>query len=104
MTSCKACKTYEDDAVGAHSRRVAHDLAYGQRPQQSSGGLAEAVGDPGKSKKTKEKGKAEHHDAFSLLFDCLDKVGKPTERNRQRPAVKLAGQLGKTERYGIMGT
>ncbi len=34
----------------------------------------------------------------------FDKVGtKPTERNRQRPAVKLAERLAKPERYGIMG-
>ncbi len=54
-----------------------------------------------------KKGKAEHHDAFSLLFDCVfDKVLGANRRNgtHQKAAVKLAGQLGKTERYGIMGT
>ncbi len=52
----------------------------------------------------KEKGKVEHRESISLAFDC-DKVGKPTERTVQVPAVKLEwDSLQKPERYGIMGT
>ncbi len=80
---------------------VARRTPCGQRPVEGNafGGLRPSAS------KIKDKKKAGAPRVFSLLFDCLlDKVGKPTERNRPEARGRWRDSLAKPERYGIMGT
>ncbi len=58
---------------------------------------------------TKKKVRPEHQSEYFLallLFDCLDKVGKPTERNRPEARGQVTGTAWQNlERYGMgLGT
>ncbi len=88
-TTARSCRLSE--------RRVARRTPCGQRLARQCVSEASVRRRPGKTKQGKEKARPEQPRVhLNLFFDCLDKVGKPTERNRPEARGRFAGQLGKT--------
>ncbi len=102
MTSCKACRLLRGWPAGVDSARARGATYAGQRPQGNASGDLASVGDPGKSRQ-KRQGRAPQCICLARLSSEIGHQ-QPTERNESGGRSQLAGQLGKTERYGIMGT
>ncbi len=89
MTSCKSMQDLHEMARSCRltAERVARRTC-GQRPQGNAIWRFSVRRRPGKSK-TKKTSRA--CTRCIAAFDCLDKVGKPTEDGTVRPAVQAGG-------------
>ncbi len=96
MTSCKACKTYTKVGPQLQTHSGAHGATHpGQRPQGNVWRFG-VRRRPGKIKTKKKARPSTARVHLALLLIVFDKGRQTDERNRQRPAVKLARTACKT--------